>query len=49
MMKKLNHLNIVRALCVPAELQSLSKLPMLAMEYCGLGDLRQVSSKSIFS
>lgn len=42
-MKKLNHGNIVSVLEVPREFRSLTKLPLLAMEYCSQGDLRGVS------
>lgn len=42
-MKKLNHLNIVKAVNLPQELNTLASSPILAMEYCSLGDLRQVS------
>lgn len=41
-MKKLNHLNIVKAVNLPQELNTLASTPILAMEYCNLGDLRQV-------
>ncbi|XP_041866785.1 inhibitor of nuclear factor kappa-B kinase subunit alpha-like [Melanotaenia boesemani] len=46
-MKKLNHVNIVQAREVPAELSSiaLNDLPLLAMEYCSRGDLRKVLNK----
>lgn len=42
-MKKLNHLNVVKAVAIPQELNSLASTPTLAMEFCSLGDLRQVS------
>ncbi|KAK6641990.1 hypothetical protein RUM44_013713 [Polyplax serrata] len=44
-MKKLNHGNIVSVLEVPREFRSLTKLPLLAMEYCSQGDLRGVLNK----
>lgn len=46
-MKKLNHVNVVQAREVPAELSSiaLNDLPLLAMEYCSKGDLRKVLNK----
>lgn len=44
MMHKLKHKNIVAALEVPQPLAAVqSTVPLLAMEYCTLGDLRQVS------
>uniref|UniRef100_A0AAX7UTF6 Inhibitor of nuclear factor kappa-B kinase subunit alpha n=1 Tax=Astatotilapia calliptera TaxID=8154 RepID=A0AAX7UTF6_ASTCA len=46
-MKKLNHVNVVQARDVPAELSSIAinDLPLLAMEYCSKGDLRKVLNK----
>ncbi|XP_037541229.1 inhibitor of nuclear factor kappa-B kinase subunit alpha [Nematolebias whitei] len=46
-MRKLNHVNIVKAREVPDELNSiaLNDLPLLAMEYCSKGDLRKVLNK----
>uniref|UniRef100_A0A669F623 Inhibitor of nuclear factor kappa-B kinase subunit alpha n=1 Tax=Oreochromis niloticus TaxID=8128 RepID=A0A669F623_ORENI len=46
-MKKLNHVNVVQARDVPAELNSIAinDLPLLAMEYCSKGDLRKVLNK----
>lgn len=43
-MLKLNHPNIVKALPVPDELSGVSScdLPVLAMEFCEMGDLRKV-------
>uniref|UniRef100_A0A8D3DU71 Inhibitor of nuclear factor kappa-B kinase subunit alpha n=1 Tax=Scophthalmus maximus TaxID=52904 RepID=A0A8D3DU71_SCOMX len=43
-MKKLNHVNVVQAREVPEELSSiaLNDLPLLAMEYCSRGDLRNI-------
>lgn len=42
-MKKLNHLNVIKAVNIPQELNSLASTPTLAMEFCSLGDLRQVN------
>ncbi|XP_056148393.1 inhibitor of nuclear factor kappa-B kinase subunit alpha-like [Lampris incognitus] len=46
-MKKLNHVNVVRAREVPEEMNSiaLNDLPLLAMEYCCKGDLRKMLNK----
>ncbi|XP_046665682.1 inhibitor of nuclear factor kappa-B kinase subunit alpha [Homalodisca vitripennis] len=45
-MQRLSHLNVVRAVQVPAELQNLpSDLPLLCMEFCSGGDLRQILNK----
>lgn len=46
-MKKLNHLNVVRACEVPGEISAiaLNDLPLLAMEYCSKGDLRKMLNK----
>ncbi|XP_076019499.1 inhibitor of nuclear factor kappa-B kinase subunit alpha-like isoform X2 [Genypterus blacodes] len=46
-MKKLDHMNVVRARDVPEEITSiaLNNLPLLAMEYCSRGDLRKVLNK----
>lgn len=42
-MQRLNHPNVVRALPLPEDLAKLpSVLPILCMEYCSKGDLRQV-------
>ena len=46
-MLRLDHLNVIQALEVPAPLlvlQEAADLPMLAMEYCSEGDLRNVST-----
>lgn len=44
-MCRLNHVNVVQARDVPAELSSIAinDLPLLAMEYCSKGDLRKVA------
>ncbi|XP_062319721.1 inhibitor of nuclear factor kappa-B kinase subunit alpha-like [Osmerus eperlanus] len=46
-MKKLSHVNVVRAREVPEEMSyiTLNGLPMLAMEYCTKGDLRKRLNK----
>lgn len=46
-MKKLSHLNVVRACEVPEEMSAiaLNDLPLLAMEYCSKGDLRKMLNK----
>lgn len=46
-MKKLSHVNVVRAREVPEEMSSiaLNDLPLLAMEYCSRGDLRKMLNK----
>lgn len=42
-MQRLNHPNVVRAISLPEDLAKLpSILPILCMEYCSKGDLRQV-------
>ena len=43
-MKKLNHPNVVKGLAVPKPLdvKGTTELPLLAMEYCDGGNLRQV-------
>ncbi|MED6249664.1 hypothetical protein ATANTOWER_017713 [Ataeniobius toweri] len=43
-MKKLHHNNVVTAKEVPEEIKviALNDLPLLAMEYCSKGDLRNV-------
>ena len=44
-MQRLNHPNVVKAVPVPQELLVLrSELPLMCMEYCSKGDLRQVSN-----
>lgn len=43
-MHRLSHPNMVRAVPLPDELQCLtSDMPLLCMEFCSGGDLRQVS------
>lgn len=43
-MQRLNHPNVVKAIAVPPDLAVLrSKLPLMCMEFCSKGDLRQVS------
>lgn len=43
-MKRLSHRNVVQSIPLPDELRSMkSELPILCMEFCSLGDLRQVS------
>uniref|UniRef100_A0A8C6Q1N0 Inhibitor of nuclear factor kappa-B kinase subunit alpha n=1 Tax=Nothobranchius furzeri TaxID=105023 RepID=A0A8C6Q1N0_NOTFU len=46
-MKKLNHINVVTARDVPEEIKpiALNDLPLLAMEYCSRGDLRNLLSR----
>uniref|UniRef100_A0A1A8F6X5 Inhibitor of nuclear factor kappa-B kinase subunit alpha n=1 Tax=Nothobranchius korthausae TaxID=1143690 RepID=A0A1A8F6X5_9TELE len=46
-MKKLNHINVVTAQDVPEEIKpiALNDLPLLAMEYCSRGDLRNLLSR----
>ncbi|XP_075233020.1 inhibitor of nuclear factor kappa B kinase subunit beta isoform X2 [Lycorma delicatula] len=45
-MKRLSHRNVVRSLPLPDEFRSMkSELPILSMEFCSLGDLRQVLNK----
>ncbi|XP_014839470.1 PREDICTED: inhibitor of nuclear factor kappa-B kinase subunit alpha-like [Poecilia mexicana] len=46
-MKKLHHNNVVTAKEVPEDINAiaLNELPLLAMEYCSKGDLRNVLSK----
>lgn len=45
-MEKLDHPNVVKAFPIPDELRvSPTEMPSLAMEYCSLGDLRQVLNK----
>lgn len=41
---RLDHINVVTAQDVPEEIQhnALNDLPLLAMEYCSRGDLRNV-------
>lgn len=42
-MQRLSHRNVVQAIPVPDDLQAIpSELPLLCMEYCSKGDLRQV-------
>lgn len=42
-MQRLNHPNVVQAISLPEDLAKLpSILPILCMEYCSKGDLRQV-------
>jgi len=43
-MLRLNHPNVVQGIELPDELKCLitSDMPVLAMEYCQLGDLRRV-------
>ena len=43
-MLRLDHPNVVRGVELPEELKCLvtSDMPVLAMEYCNLGDLRRV-------
>lgn len=42
-MQRLSHQNVVRAISLPIELQGIiSELPLLCMEFCSGGDLRQV-------
>ncbi|XP_014769161.1 inhibitor of nuclear factor kappa-B kinase subunit beta [Octopus bimaculoides] len=46
-MKKLDHRNIIRVRDTPAELKQLERVyPILAMEYCSLGNLRKDLSRS---
>ncbi|XP_069700860.1 inhibitor of nuclear factor kappa-B kinase subunit alpha isoform X2 [Periplaneta americana] len=46
-MQRLNHPNVVKAIPVPSDLTSLrSKLPLMCMEFCSKGDLRQVLNRS---
>ena len=49
-MLRLNHQNVVKGIELPYELKCLvtSDMPVLAMEYCHLGDLRKVTA-TIFS
>ena len=44
-LKRLDHVNIVKALNIPAGLDPMSvgDTPCICMEYCDGGDLRQVS------
>lgn len=45
-MKRLNHPNVVRFVQLPEDFSSMrAELPVLSMEYCSLGDLRQVLNK----
>lgn len=45
-MQRLNHRNVVKAIAVPPDLAVLrSKLPLMCMEFCSKGDLRQVRFK----
>lgn len=45
-MQRLNHPNVVRALPLPEDLEKLpSVLPILCMEYCSKGDLRQLLNR----
>ncbi|XP_034238472.1 inhibitor of nuclear factor kappa-B kinase subunit alpha [Thrips palmi] len=45
-MQRLNHPNVVRALPLPEDLAKLpSVLPILCMEYCSKGDLRQLLNR----
>lgn len=45
-MQRLSHPNVVQAVPLPDELQGLiSDMPLLCMEFCSGGDLRQVSKK----
>lgn len=48
-MLKLDHPNIVKALPVPDELLGVSScdLPVLAMEFCEMGDLRKVIGRHL--
>lgn len=42
-MQRLNHPNVVKAIAVPPDLAVLrSELPLMCMEFCSKGDLRQV-------
>ena len=46
-MLRLNHPNVVRGVELPDELKSqltVGDMPVLAMEYCQLGDLRRVTA-----
>lgn len=44
-MQRLDHPNVVKAIAVPPDLAVLrSKLPLMCMEFCSKGDLRQVRS-----
>jgi len=45
-MLRLDHPNVVRGVELPEELKCLmtSDMPVLAMEYCQLGDLRRVTT-----
>lgn len=46
-MQRLSHPNVVRAIPVPPELAILrSELPLLCMEFCSKGDLRQILNRS---
>lgn len=46
-MQRLNHRNVVKAIAVPPDLAVLSsKLPLMCMEFCSKGDLRQVLNRS---
>ncbi|XP_021936902.1 inhibitor of nuclear factor kappa-B kinase subunit alpha-like isoform X2 [Zootermopsis nevadensis] len=46
-MQRLNHPNVVKAIAVPPDLAVLrSKLPLMCMEFCSKGDLRQVLNRS---
>ncbi|XP_039293624.1 inhibitor of nuclear factor kappa-B kinase subunit beta-like [Nilaparvata lugens] len=43
-MKRLSHPNVVSFVQLPGDFASMkSELPVLSMEYCSLGDLRQVN------
>ncbi|XP_054261120.1 inhibitor of nuclear factor kappa-B kinase subunit alpha [Macrosteles quadrilineatus] len=45
-MQRLSHSNVVRAIPVPSDLLGLaSELPLLCMEFCSGGDLRQILNK----
>ncbi|PNF29865.1 hypothetical protein B7P43_G09538 [Cryptotermes secundus] len=46
-MQRLDHPNVVKAIAVPPDLAVLrSKLPLMCMEFCSKGDLRQVLNRS---
>ncbi|XP_066991202.2 inhibitor of nuclear factor kappa-B kinase subunit alpha [Anabrus simplex] len=46
-MQRLAHPNVVRAIAVPPDLATLrSELPLLCMEFCSKGDLRQILNRT---
>lgn len=49
-MLRLDHPNVVRGIELPDELKCLitNDVPVLAMEYCELGDLRRVTATVLF-